>query len=164
MYSNKAKNIDIQFKDTCIKIECTKFKKIRRKFMKKNLLLLTLGILAVCQLGYSENTDVKVEKTQMEDVKQTQDEVKTNEMENTENTETELKQSQEQEAEETKETNQAPRQVQKEAPKTKRLTPEQERRLEAKAKRNKEKNMTLDEKLDLQILKMERLLKSLEGK
>jgi len=52
--------------------------------MKKNLLLLTLGILAVCQLGYSENTDVKVEKTQIEDVKQTQDEVKTNEMENTE--------------------------------------------------------------------------------
>ena len=112
--------------------------------MKKNLLLLTLGILAVCQLGYSENTEVK-----------------TNEMENTENTETELKQSQEQEAEET---NQAPKQVQKQAPKTKRLTPEQERRLEAKAKRNKEKNMTLDEKLDLQILKMERLLKSLEGK
>ena len=105
--------------------------------MKKNLLLLTLGMQAVCQLGYSENTDVKVEKTQIEDVKQTQDEVKTNEMENTENTETELKQSQEQEAEET---NQAPKQVQKQAPKTKRLTPEQERRLEAKAKRNKEKN------------------------
>ena len=102
--------------------------------MKKNLLLLTLGILAVCQLGYSENT---------------------------ENTETELKQSQEQEAEET---NQAPKQAQKQAPKTKRLTPEQERRLEAKAKRNKEKNMTLDEKLDFQILKMERLLKSLEGR
>ena len=129
--------------------------------MKKNLLLLTLGILAVCQLGYSENTDVKVEKTQIEDVKQTQDEVKTNEMENTENTETELKQSQEQEAEET---NQAPKQAQKQAPKTKRLTPEQERRLEAKARKNKEKNMTLDEKLDFQILKMERLLKSLEGR
>lgn len=54
--------------------------------------------------------------------------------------------------------------VQNEVPKTKKLTPTQEKKLEAKAKRNKEKNMSLDEKLDLQILKMERLLKSLEGR
>ena len=59
--------------------------------MKKNLLLLTLGILAVCQLGYSENTDTKnvdtkVETTQDVDVKQ--DQVNSNE---TEKAETEKK-------------------------------------------------------------------------
>ena len=124
--------------------------------MKKSLLLLTLGILGICQLGHSENMDAKVEKTQNTDVKQIQEEVTSNE---TENTETELNPKQEEE-----EISQTTKQTKKETSKTKKLTPEQERRLEAKARRNKEKNMTLDEKLDFQILKMERMLKNLEGR
>lgn len=124
--------------------------------MKKSLLLLTLGILGICQLGHSENMDAKVEKTQNTDVKQIQEKVTSNE---TENTETELNQKQEEE-----EISQTTKQTKKETSKTKKLTPEQERRLEAKARRNKEKNMTLDEKLDFQILKMERMLKNLEGR
>ena len=124
--------------------------------MKKSLLILTLGILGICQLGHSENMDAKVEKTQNTDVKQIQEEVTSNE---TENTETELNQKQEEE-----EISQTTKQTKKETSKTKKLTPEQERRLEAKARRNKEKNMTLDEKLDFQILKMERMLKNLEGR
>ena len=47
-------------------------------------------------------------------------------------------------------------------PKVKNLTPAQERRLDARTRKNKEKKMTLDEKLDFQILKMERVLKNLE--
>ena len=127
--------------------------------MKKSLLLLTLGILGICQLGHSENMDAKVEKTQNTDVKQIQEEVTSNETENTENAGTELNQKQEEE-----EISQTTKQTKKETSKTKKLTPEQERRLEAKARRNKEKNMTLDEKLDFQILKMERMLKNLEGR
>ena len=127
--------------------------------MKKSLLLLTLGILGICQLGHSENMDVKVEKTQNIEVKQIQEEVTSNETENTENAGTELNQKQEEE-----EISQTTKQTKKETSKAKKLTPEQERRLEAKARRNKEKNMTLDEKLDFQILKMERMLKNLEGR
>lgn len=127
--------------------------------MKKSLLLLTLGILGICQLGHSENMDAKVEKTQNTDVKQIQEEVTSNETENTENAGTELNQKQEEE-----EISQTTKQTKKETSKAKKLTPEQERRLEAKARRNKEKNMTLDEKLDFQILKMERMLKNLEGR
>nr|WP_314114738.1 hypothetical protein [uncultured Leptotrichia sp.] len=127
--------------------------------MKKSLLLLTLGILGICQLGHSENMDVKVEKTQNTEVKQIQEEVTSNETENIENAGTELNQKQEEE-----EISQTTKQTKKETSKAKKLTPEQERRLEAKARRNKEKNMTLDEKLDFQILKMERMLKNLEGR
>ena len=127
--------------------------------MKKSLLLLTLGILGICQLGHSENMDAKVEKTQNTDVKQIQEEVTSNETENTENAGTELNQKQEEE-----EISQTTKQTKKETSKAKKLTPEQERRLEAKARRNKEKNMTVDEKLDFQILKMERMLKNLEGR
>ena len=123
--------------------------------MKKSLLLLTLGILGVCQLGYSD-INTEIEKNQTEDTKQIQEKVNPDE---TENEGLESKQTSE-----TEKTTQTTEQVQKKAPKTKKLTPEQERRLEAKARKNKEKNMTLDEKLDLQILKMERMLKSLEGK
>ena len=127
--------------------------------MKKSLLLLTLGILGICQLGHSENMDAKVEKTQNTDVKQIQEEVTSNETENTENAGTELNQKQEEE-----EISQTTKQTKKETSKAKKLTPEQERRLEAKARRNKEKNMTVDEKVDFQILKMERMLKNLEGR
>ena len=80
----------------------------------------------------------------------------------TEKVEAETESNQTAETEEKPQTTIAP--AQKEASKAKKLTPAQEKRLEAKAKRNKEKNMSLDEKLDLQILKMERLLKSLEGR
>ena len=119
--------------------------------MKKKVLLLVLGILGAYQLGYSENIDTKVEKTQNENVTET---IKTEEELN-QTAEPAIK-------EEETQVNTMP--VQNEVPKTKKLTPTQEKKLEAKAKRNKEKNMSLDEKLDLQILKMERLLKSLEGR
>jgi hypothetical protein len=127
--------------------------------MKKRVLLLILGILGAYQLGYSENadtknTDTKVETTQDAEMKQEQI--------NSDETETETELNQTAETEEKPQTTIAP--AQKEASKAKKLTPAQEKRLEAKAKRNKEKNMSLDEKLDLQILKMERLLKSLEGR
>ena len=132
--------------------------------MRKKVLLLVLGILGAYQLGYSENTDTKnvdtkVETTQDVDVKQ--DQVNSDETEKAE-TEKETESNQTAETEEKPQTTIAP--AQKEASKAKKLTPAQEKRLEAKAKRNKEKNMSLDEKLDLQILKMERLLKSLEGR
>ena len=39
--------------------------------MKKSLLLLTLGILGVCQLGYSD-INTEIEKNQTEDTKQIQ--------------------------------------------------------------------------------------------
>ena len=126
--------------------------------MKKKVLLLVLGILGAYQLGYSENVDTKVEKTQNVETEKTQNEnvtetIKTEELNQT--AEPAIK-------EEETQVNTMP--VQNEVPKTKKLTPTQEKKLEAKAKRNKEKNMSLDEKLDLQILKMERLLKSLEGR
>ena len=127
--------------------------------MKKKVLLLVLGILGAYQLGYSENVDTKVEKTQNVETEKTQNENVTE----TIKTEEELNQTAEPTIkEEETQVNTMP--VQNEAPKTKKLTPAQEKKLEAKAKRNKEKNMSLDEKLDLQILKMERLLKSLEGR
>ena len=131
--------------------------------MKKRVLLLILGILGVYQLGYSENadtknTDTKVETTQDAEMKQEQ-QVNSDE---TGKVEAETESNQTAETEEKSQTTIAP--AQKEASKAKKLTPAQEKRLEAKAKRNKEKNMSLDEKLDLQILKMERLLKSLEGR
>ena len=88
--------------------------------------------------------------------------MKQNQVNSEETEKTEAESAQTAETEEEPQTIAAP--VQKEAPKAKKLTPVQERRLEAQAKRNKEKNMSLDEKLDLQILKMERLLKSLEGR
>jgi len=131
--------------------------------MKKRVLLLILGILGAYQLGYSENadtknTDTKVETTQDAEMKQEQ-QVNSDE---TGKVEAETESNQTAETEEKSQTTIAP--AQKEASKAKKLTPAQEKRLEAKAKRNKEKNMSLDEKLDLQILKMERLLKSLEGR
>jgi len=43
MYSNKAKNIDIQFKDNCIKIECTKFKKNKEKIYEKKFIVINIG-------------------------------------------------------------------------------------------------------------------------
>ena len=118
--------------------------------MKKKVLLLVLGILGAYQLGYSENLDTKAEEAPKIEMKQNQ----------TESEETESDQTAKNEEE--PQTAVAP--IQKETPKAKKLTPAQEKRLEAKAKKNKEKNMSLDEKLDLQILKMERLLKSLEGR
>lgn len=128
--------------------------------MKKRVLLLVLGILGAYQLGYSENADTKKADTEVE---ATQDaEMKQNQVNSEETEKTEAESAQTAETEEEPQTIAAP--VQKEASKAKKLTPVQERRLEAKAKRNKEKNMSLDEKLDLQILKMERLLKSLEGR
>ncbi|WP_026749052.1 hypothetical protein [Leptotrichia trevisanii] len=138
--------------------------------MKKRVLLLILGILGAYQLGYSENadtknTDTKVETTQDAEMKQEQ--INSDETEKVE-AETESNQTAETESNQTAETEEKPQTTiapaQKEASKAKKLTPAQEKRLEAKAKRNKEKNMSLDEKLDLQILKMERLLKSLEGR
>ena len=42
-YSNKAKNIDIQFKDNCIKIECTKFKKNKEKIYEKKFIVINIG-------------------------------------------------------------------------------------------------------------------------
>ena len=137
----------MKFKESCIKIRSIKFIKIKEKVMKKKvlLLLLVLGILGAYQLGYSENLDTKAEEAPKVEMKQNQ----------TESDQTAKN-------EEEPQTAVAP--IQKEAPKAKKLTPAQEKRLEAKAKKNKEKNMSLDEKLDLQILKMERLLKSLEGR
>ena len=132
--------------------------------MKKRVLLLILGILGAYQLGYSENDDTKNTDTKVEtiqDAEMKQEQINSDETEKVE-TETETESNQTAETEEKPQTTIAP--AQKEASKAKKLTPAQEKRLEAKAKRNKEKNMSLDEKLDLQILKMERLLKSLEGR
>ena len=42
--------------------------------MKKKVLLLVLGILGAYQLGYSENVDTKVEKTQNVETEKTQNE------------------------------------------------------------------------------------------
>ena len=140
----------MKFKESCIKIRSIKFIKIKEKVMKKKVLLLVLGILGAYQLGYSENLDTKAEEASKVEMKQNQ----------TESEETESDQTAKNEEE--PQTAVAP--IQKETPKAKKLTPAQEKRLEAKAKKNKEKNMSLDEKLDLQILKMERLLKSLEGR
>ena len=140
----------MKFKESCIKIRSIKFIKIKEKVMKKKVLLLVLGILGAYQLGYSENVDTKDEvapKVEMEQNQIESEETETNQTAKTE---------------EEPQTTVAP--IQKETPKAKKLTPAQEKRLEAKAKKNKEKNMSLDEKLDLQILKMERLLKSLEGR
>ena len=118
--------------------------------MRKKVLLLVLGILGAYQLGYSENVDTKDEVAPKVEMEQNQIESEETETDQTAKTEEEPQ------------TTVAP--IQKETPKAKKLTPAQEKRLEAKAKKNKEKNMSLDEKLDLQILKMERLLKSLEGR
>ena len=124
--------------------------------MRKKVLLLVLGILGAYQLGYSENVDTKkVEATQNVEVEQNQNEVNSDETVKTETN---------QAIETEEETQVTAEPAQKEEQKTKKLTPAQEKKLEAKARRNKEKNMSLDEKLDLQILKMERLLKSLEGR
>ena len=49
--------------------------------MKKSLLLLTLGILGVCQLGYSD-INTEIEKNQTEDTKQIQEKVNSDETEN----------------------------------------------------------------------------------
>lgn len=140
----------MKFKESCIKIRSIKFIKIKEKVMKKKVLLLVLGILGAYQLGYSENVDTKAEVAPKVEMEQNQIESEETETDQTAKTEEEPQ------------TAVAP--IQKETPKAKKLTPAQEKRLEAKAKKNKEKNMSLDEKLDLQILKMERLLKSLEGR
>ncbi len=140
----------MKFKESCIKIRSIKFIKIKEKVMKKKVLLLVLGILGAYQLGYSENVDTKAEVAPKVEMEQNQIESEETETDQTAKTEEEPQ------------TTVAP--IQKETPKAKKLTPAQEKRLEAKAKKNKEKNMSLDEKLDLQILKMERLLKSLEGR
>ncbi len=140
----------MKFKESCIKIRSIKFIKIKEKVMKKKVLLLVLGILGAYQLGYSENVDTKDEVAPKVEMEQNQIESEETETDQTAKTEEEPQ------------TTVAP--IQKETPKAKKLTPAQEKRLEAKAKKNKEKNMSLDEKLDLQILKMERLLKSLEGR
>ena len=107
--------------------------------MRKKVLVLTLGILGICQLGYSENLDTKVEKTQ-------------NEVNLDETIKTEAEEEIEVASPE------------KEIPKQPKVTPAQQKKIESKAKKNKEKNMSLDEKLDLQILRMERMLKSLDGR
>ena len=140
----------MKFKESCIKIRSIKFIKIKEKVMKKKVLLLVLGILGAYQLGYSENVDTKAEVAPKVEMEQNQIESEETETDQTAKTEEEPQ------------TTVAP--IQKETPKAKKLTPAQEKRLEAKAKKNKEKNMSLDEKLDFQILKMERLLKSLEGR
>ena len=154
--------------------------------MKKSVLLLALGILGAYQLGYSENTDMKVEKSRNVEVKQNEVQTKTKIQteENSDDTNADkAKESKEadeveknskegavQEVQSNKKEHKEKEHKEKEQkkapkePKVKKLTPEQERRLDARARKNKEKKMTLDEKLDFQILKMERMLKSLEGK
>ena len=115
--------------------------------MRKKVLVLTLGILGICQLGYSENLDTKIEKTQNMETEENQNEVNLDETIKTE-------------AEEEIEV----ASPEKEIPKQPKVTPAQQKKIESKAKKNKEKNMSLDEKLDLQILRMERMLKSLDGR
>lgn len=149
--------------------------------MKKSVLLLALGILGAYQLGYSENTDMKVEKSRNVEVKQNEVQTKTKIQteENSDDTNADkAKESKEADEVEKNSKEGAVQEVQSnkkehkekeqkkapKEPKVKKLTPEQERRLDARARKNKEKKMTLDEKLDFQILKMERMLKSLEGK
>ena len=149
--------------------------------MKKSVLLLALGILGAYQLGYSENTDMKVEKSRNVEVKQNEVQTKTK-IQTEENSDDanadKAKESKEADEVEKNSKEGAVQEVQSnkkehkekeqkkapKEPKVKKLTPEQERRLDARARKNKEKKMTLDEKLDFQILKMERMLKSLEGK
>ena len=131
--------------------------------MKKGLLLV-LGILGAYQLGYSENMETKVEKIQNVEVKQNQVQTQTHvQTEVNPDKAKEVKELDE-EAEENNKAGSAqevPKKPPKE-PKVKNLTPAQERRLDARTRKNKEKKMTLDEKLDFQILKMERVLKNLE--
>ena len=115
--------------------------------MKKKALLLALGILGICQLGYSENLDTTVERIQNVETEKNQNEVNLDETIKTE-------------AEEEIEV----ALPEKEIPKQPKVTPAQQKKIESKAKKNKEKNMSLDEKLDLQILRMERMLKSLDGR
>ena len=132
--------------------------------MKKGLLLV-LGILGAYQLGYSENVETKVEKTQTQTHVQTEvnpdkaKEVKELDEEAEENNKAGSAQEVQPKKKGKKE--KEPKKAPKE-PKVKNLTPAQERRLDARTRKNKEKKMTLDEKLDFQILKMERVLKNLE--
>ena len=128
----------------------------------KNKVLLGLGVFLACQLGYSENVDTKTDETKNVEVKQVQSEEKTVEIQN-QNTNLD---SPEQTSENSEEKQQPTTEITLEqkletAPSTQ-TVPVQPRKSVIKTR--KEKKLTTDEKLDLQLIQLERMLKSLEGR
>ena len=131
----------------------------------KNKVLLGLGVFLACQLGYSENVDTKTDETKNVEVKQVQSEEKTVETQN-QNTNLDSSEQTSQTSENPEEKQQTTTETTLEqkletAPSTQ-TVPVQPRKSVIKTR--KEKKLTTDEKLDLQLIQLERMLKSLEGR
>ena len=128
----------------------------------KNKVLLGLGVFLACQLGYSENVDTKTDETKNVEVKQVQSEEKTVEIQNQNTNLDSPEQTSENSEEKQQPTTETTLEQKVETTPSTQTVPVQQRKTVTKAR--KDKKLTTDEKLDLQLIQLERMLKSLEGR
>ncbi len=128
----------------------------------KNKVLLGLGVFLACQLGYSENVDTKTDETKNVEVKQVQSEEKTVEIQNQNTNLDSPEQTSENSEEKQQPTTETTLEQKLETAPSTQTVPVQPRKSVIKTR--KEKKLTTDEKLDLQLIQLERMLKSLEGR
>ncbi len=128
----------------------------------KNKVLLGLGVFLACQLGYSENVDTKTDETKNVEVKQVQSEEKTVEIQNQNTNLDSPEQTSENSEEKQQPTTETILEQKLETAPSTQTVPVQPRKSVIKTR--KEKKLTTDEKLDLQLIQLERMLKSLEGR
>lgn len=145
--------------------------------MKNKALLLLLGVFLTSQAVYSEIKDTKAETAKKTEIKQVQ-----NEKSPAENTKADSEEPKnDEEAENPAPESLAPAEnnevkaetVRKTVParaennknnKNKKPVKTKRQKAEEKSRKTKEKDLSSDEKMRLQLIRMERMLKSLEGK